>query len=62
MLICSHKLFDQQLDNAQAASKSLMPLLEVTLWAGALTHWASNWDVAHSNLGLDTNCVVQYFL
>jgi len=43
----SHKLFEQQQDNAQAASKSPMPLLEVRLWAGALTHRASNWDVAH---------------
>jgi hypothetical protein len=55
-------LFEQQLDNAQAASKSSMPLLEVALWAGALTHRASDWYAAHSNLGLDTNCVVQYFL
>lgn len=60
--LCSHKLFEQQLDNLQAGSKYPMPLLEVTLWAGALTHRASNWDVAHSNLGLDTNCVLQYFL
>jgi hypothetical protein len=60
--LCPHKLFEQQLDNAQTASKSPMPLLEVTLWAGALTHRASNWDVARSNLGLDAKCVVQYFL
>ena len=59
--LCSHKLLEQQLDNAQAASKSPVPLLEVRLWAGAVTHRASNCDVAHCNLGLDTNCVVQYF-